>query len=214
VLSDGRPRVAIAPMDELHVVTVVAPDRPGLLADIAGVARGVPADVKSALVRTVADGPPGGTSPSTPGGWTAAARRPPSPPTLETELRRLAEGDRRCSTGSPAATPATGRRPARPPGRASSCCRGVGRGDGARGARRRPPGLLHAIGSALAGVGVDLRSAHVATHAGQAVDVLYVSEPDGGRLSPPRVAETVSALVDAGRRPRYGRVSSPRSAPR
>ena len=44
------------------------------------------------------------------------------------------------------------------------------------------PGLLHAIGSALAGVGVDLRSAHVATHAGQAVDVLYVSEPGGGQL--------------------------------
>src|SRR5690606_23353126 len=64
------------------------------------------------------------------------------------------------------------------------------------------PGLMHAIGSALASVGVDLRSAHVATHAGQAVDVLYVSEPGGGgRLSPPRVAETVSALVDAGALP-------------
>ena len=60
------------------------------------------------------------------------------------------------------------------------------------------PGLMHAIGAALAGVGVDLRSAHVATHAGQAVDVLYVCERGGGRLSPPRVAETVSVLVDAG----------------
>ena len=63
------------------------------------------------------------------------------------------------------------------------------------------PGLMHAVGAALARVGVDLRSAPVATHAGQAVDVLYVCEPGGGQLSPPRVAETVSALVDAGSLP-------------
>jgi [protein-PII] uridylyltransferase len=83
------------------------------------------------------------------------------------------------------------------------------------------PGLLHAIGAALAAVGVDLRSAHVATHAGQAVDVLYVSEPGGGQLSPPRVAETVSALVDAGAVPesasrpsRSLKATSTRAAPR
>jgi [protein-PII] uridylyltransferase len=63
------------------------------------------------------------------------------------------------------------------------------------------PGLLHAVGRALATMGVDLRSAHIATHAGQAVDVLYVGEPRGGSLSPPRVAATVSALVDAGSLP-------------
>jgi len=45
---------------------------------------------------------------------------------------------------------------------------------------------------------VDLHSAHVATHAGQAVDVLYLAEPGGGPLPPSRVAEAVAALVDAG----------------
>jgi [protein-PII] uridylyltransferase len=60
------------------------------------------------------------------------------------------------------------------------------------------PGLLHAIGAALAAIGVDLRSAHIATHAGQAVDVLYVTEPGGAVLTPARVAQTVAALVDAG----------------
>jgi [protein-PII] uridylyltransferase len=59
------------------------------------------------------------------------------------------------------------------------------------------PGLLHGLGSALAGLGIDLRSAHVATHAGQAVDVLYVSER-GAQLAPARVAQAVAALVDAG----------------
>jgi [protein-PII] uridylyltransferase len=66
------------------------------------------------------------------------------------------------------------------------------------------PGLLHGIGRALAELGVDLRSAHVATHAGQAVDVLYVSEPGGVRLDPPRVARTVAALVDAATLPGTG----------
>jgi [protein-PII] uridylyltransferase len=197
VLADGRPRVAIAPMDELHVVTVVAPDRPGLLADIAGVLAGFRLTVKSALVRTVAT-ESGGVAVDT--WWVdGGTDRPPSPPTLETELRRLAEGDRsvldrlaRRDAGyrAPTGAPARPRVVLLPGASAGSTVLEV------RAADR--PGLLHAIGSALAGVGVDLRSAHVATHAGQAVDVLYVSEGDGGRLSPPRVAETVAALVDAG----------------
>jgi [protein-PII] uridylyltransferase len=63
------------------------------------------------------------------------------------------------------------------------------------------PGLLHALGAALAEHGVDVRSAHVATHAGQAVDTLYLSEPGGGALTPARVASVVAALVDAGEVP-------------
>jgi [protein-PII] uridylyltransferase len=59
------------------------------------------------------------------------------------------------------------------------------------------PGLLHALGCTLAAAGVDVRSAHVATHAGQAVDTLYLAEPSGGQLDPPRVARVVAALVDA-----------------
>jgi [protein-PII] uridylyltransferase len=59
------------------------------------------------------------------------------------------------------------------------------------------PGLLHALGRALATEGIDIRSAHVATYAAQAVDVLYLAEPTGERLSPPRVAMAVAALSDA-----------------
>jgi [protein-PII] uridylyltransferase len=147
---------------------------------------------------------------------------PPSPPTLETELRRLADGDRtvldklaRREAGyrAPNGAPGRPRVVLLPGASAESTVLEV------RAADR--PGLLHAIGSALAGVGVDLRSAHVATHAGQAVDVLYVSEAGGGQLSPPRVAETVSALVDAGAVPEASaapsrglRPTSTRPAPR
>jgi [protein-PII] uridylyltransferase len=63
------------------------------------------------------------------------------------------------------------------------------------------PALLHAIGRALASAGVDVRSAHVATHAGQAVDTLYLSEPGGGPLQPARVARVVASVVDAGEVP-------------
>jgi [protein-PII] uridylyltransferase len=37
----------------------------------------------------------------------------------------------------------------------------------------------------------------VATHAGQAVDTLYLAEPDGSPLSPPRVGEALGALLGA-----------------
>jgi [protein-PII] uridylyltransferase len=123
----------------------------------------------------------------------------PSPRTLETGLRRLAEGDR-------SVLDRLARRDAsyRPPAGAPSRPRVVLLPGASAGATvlevRAPdrPGLLHALGGALADIGVDLHSAHVATHAGQAVDVLYVAEPGGAVLTPARVAQAVAALVDAG----------------
>jgi [protein-PII] uridylyltransferase len=60
------------------------------------------------------------------------------------------------------------------------------------------PGLLAALGRALVQANVDIRSAHVATLAGQAVDVLYVVEAaTRAPLSPPRVGVVVAALLEA-----------------
>jgi len=203
VTADRRPRVAVAAMDELHVITVVAPDRSGLLADIAGVLASFRLTVKSALVRTVASDTPDGPDIAVDTWWVdSGSGGPPDPATLELHLRRLGEGDlsvleplarRDAGFRSRAGVSARPRVVLLPGASAEATVLEV------RAADR--PGLMHAIGSALAGVGVDLRSAHVATHAGQAVDVLYVCEHGGGRLSPPRVAETVSVLVDAGSLP-------------
>jgi [protein-PII] uridylyltransferase len=220
VVTDGRPRVAVCGLDELHAVTVVALDRSGLFADIAGVLASFRLTVKSALVRTV---PAGGAGSGRAGGADNGGQGPgeekvqvavdtwwvdsgsgdvPSPPTLETSLRRLGEGDqsalerlhrRDAGYRAPSGAPARPRVVLLPGASAEATVLEV------RAADR--PGLLHAVGSALARVGVDLRSAHIATHAGQAVDVLYVGEPRGGALSPPRVAATVAALVDAGTLP-------------
>ena len=202
VVADGRPRVGISTLDELHAVTVVARDRAGLLADIAGTLASSRLTVKSALVRTV----PAGADqvPVAVDTWwvDSGGGSLPAPATLETDLRRLQDGDRsvldrlvRRDAGyrPPAGAPSRPRVVLLPGASADSTVLEV------RAADR--PGLLHAIGTALAAVGVDLRSAHIATHAGQAVDVLYVGEPGGGILSPPRVAATISGLVDAGTLP-------------
>jgi [protein-PII] uridylyltransferase len=200
VMADERPHVAVTAMDELHVITVVAMDRKGLLADIAGVLASFKLTAKSALVRTVTT-EAGDVAVDT--WWVdSGAGDPPAPATIETSLRRLEAGDvsvleplarRDAGYRAPSGAPARPRVVLLPGASAEATVLEV------RAADR--PGLMHAIGAALAGVGVDLRSAHVATHAGQAVDVLYVCEPGGGQLSPPRVAETVSVLVDAGTLP-------------
>lgn len=200
VIEDGRPRVALADVDEMHAVTVVALDRPGLFADIAGVLASFRLTVKSALVRTV---PAGGHDVAVDTWWVASPTGDlPASATLETHLRRLSDGDRtvldrlaRRDAGyrAPSGAQARPRVVLLPGASADATVLEV------RAADR--PGLLHAVGSALASVEVDLRSAHVATHAGQAVDVLYLSERGGGALTPPRVAATVSALVDAGTLP-------------
>jgi [protein-PII] uridylyltransferase len=199
-VTERRPRVAISALDELHAVTVVAADRAGLLADIAGMLAAFRLSVRSAQVRTVAAG---GGDVAVDTWWVeAGSAELPPPSVLEASLRRLAEGDRsilerlaRRDAGYrlPTGTPSRPRVVVLP-----------GASEGAtvvevRAADR--PGLLHALGSALTTVGVDLRSAHVATHAGQAVDVLYLAEPGGTPLSPPRVAEAVAALLDAGALP-------------
>ncbi len=56
------------------------------------------------------------------------------------------------------------------------------------------PGVIHLVCRALAGLGIAVRSAHVATLGPQAVDVFYVGEPAGGVLSAERAAAAVHAV--------------------
>jgi [protein-PII] uridylyltransferase len=182
---------------------VVAPDRLGLFADVSGLLAAHGLSVRSALVRTV-DATDRSVAVDS---WWVSAPYGDLPPvaTLVLALRRLAAGDR-------AVLDRLHRRDAayRPPRSVPAQPRVVlvpGASQHAtvvevRAADR--PGLLHALGLALATARVDVRSAHVATHAGQAVDTLYLAEPDGGALDPPRVARVVAALVDAAELPARG----------
>jgi [protein-PII] uridylyltransferase len=59
------------------------------------------------------------------------------------------------------------------------------------------PALLHEVGMTFARAGLSVHSAYIATYAGQTLDTFYVSEFGGKPLSPARVAQTISMLMDA-----------------
>jgi [protein-PII] uridylyltransferase len=59
------------------------------------------------------------------------------------------------------------------------------------------PGLLHDVGVTFARAGLSVHRAYIATYAGQTLDTFYVSEFGGQRLSPARVAQTISMLMEA-----------------
>jgi [protein-PII] uridylyltransferase len=59
------------------------------------------------------------------------------------------------------------------------------------------PALLHEVGMTFARAGLSVHRAYIATYAGQTLDTFYVSEFGGRTLSPARVAQTISMLMDA-----------------
>jgi [protein-PII] uridylyltransferase len=200
VRGGAGPQVSVNLFDGLHAVTVVAPDRLGLFADTAGLLATHGLTVRSALVRTV-DGLAVDTW------WVDAPYgEPPPAPTLLLGLHRLAAGDLSVLDRLVRRDAAAWSQPA-PPRNAAAQIAGDARAVLVTGASERAtvaevrapdrPGLLHGLGRALARLGVDVRSAHVATHAGQAVDTLYLAEPDGSPLSPGRVGAALGALLEA-----------------
>ena len=58
-------------------------------------------------------------------------------------------------------------------------------------------GLLYALGRALAAARLSIRSAHISTLAGQAIDTFYVIEADGRRPDAARTAVAVDTLTAA-----------------
>jgi [protein-PII] uridylyltransferase len=58
-------------------------------------------------------------------------------------------------------------------------------------------GLLYALGSALAVQRFSIRSAHISTLAGQAIDTFYVTESDGSRPNGQRSRTAVDTLTAA-----------------
>ncbi len=59
------------------------------------------------------------------------------------------------------------------------------------------PGVIRLVCAALAGLGVDVRSAHVETLGPQAVDVFYLREEGAGALSETRASEAAHAVRSA-----------------
>ena len=188
-------------------MSVVAPDRPGLFADVAGLLAVGGHGVRSAALRTVEGRALQEWHVDADGGSV------PDPATVVRRLARLTVGDRtlldqldRSRDGSSAV-----RSGQQPPGRPSTTLSASpsqlpavvevipGASDSAtvvhvRCTDRR--GLLHDIGRAVADCGVGIRSAHVETYAGQTLDTFYLTRVDGRPLSG---AQTDQALAAIGR---------------
>ncbi|MEW1954160.1 [protein-PII] uridylyltransferase [Terrabacter sp. NPDC080008] len=192
-VASGEPYVTVVSLGGAHRLDIVDRDRAGLFADTAGLLAAHGFVVRSAIVRTL-DGvavnewwvdSPGGES--------------PLPDVIARDLRRVAGGDR---------TPL-----GRLQRRRSAAVRSPGSGsvDSTRAkvvtsasdtatvievrATDRP-GLLQDIGITLARASLSVRSAHIATYAGQTLDTFYVTEFGGGRLAPARAAQTVAMIID------------------
>lgn len=192
----GQPHVVVTSLGGAHRIDVFDRDRLGLFADTAGLLAAQGLIVRSAVVRTVDGVAANEWHVETPGG------DPPDEAAIVRALVRLAQGDR-----EPLALLGRRRGPTvSSSSRASSGAPGQARAlvvshasDSATVIEVRTtdrPGLLHDIGITLARASLSVRSAHIATYAGQALDTFYVTEFGACPLSPARVARAVAMIID------------------
>jgi [protein-PII] uridylyltransferase len=197
-LSDAQ--LALTRRDDLEVtlvpasygveVTVVAPDRRGLLSTVAGVLSLHRLTVRSASTLSVDD--------KAVQVWTVLPEfgAAPVPAVLRDDIRRALEGrldvGGRLRKREEAYPERTGRHA--PPPRVDVV---AGASDTATVLEVRAhdrPGLLHRIGAVLAAQEVDVRSARVATIGSDAIDVFYVVGADGLPLPSAQARELAVAV--------------------
>jgi [protein-PII] uridylyltransferase len=191
VQLDGRPRVRFEAKAGGMQVVIAARDRLGLFSETAGLLAGHAISVRSAMLHTV-DGVAVNT-------WRVdkeLAADLPDAAFLVKQLERLEAGDS-------SVLQAIRRREARAnAGRAAepfveeirdasetAAVIELRTGDRA--------GLLFALGRALADARLSVRSAHISTLAGQAIDTFYVTEADGTRLTDQRAEQALRVLAGA-----------------
>lgn len=179
----GAPYLAITPTASGATIEIADRDRPGLFAACAHLLASFGMTVRSARVRT--------TDAIAHNTWRVEAPLADLPD-VEQLSRGLQEGRRpRRSAGGPA--PVVGCVPSRAtvvPGASDDALvievRALDR-----------PGLLGNLGETFGAQRLAIRSAHVATYAGQAVDTFYLTTTDGTGVAPPDVARLIAALIDA-----------------
>lgn len=195
-IASGEPRVVIHAQGGSYRIDVFDRDRLGLFADTAGLLAAYGMVVRTAILRTVDGVAANEWHVETPSG------EPPDEQRIVRGLERLAQGDRtplgllerrRQFAGQPSAQASSGS-----PGQARALVVPHASQEATvievRAQDR--PGLLHELGLAFARSGLSVRSAHIATYAGQTLDTFYVTEFGGRLLSPAKVAQTVSVVID------------------
>jgi len=195
-VAAGEPRVVVRPQGGCYRIDIFDRDRLGLFADTAGLLAAYGLVVRTAILRTLDGVAANEWHVESPSG------EAPDEARIVRGLARLAQGDR-----APLGTLDRRRQFAGPPSaRAGSGSPGQARAlvvphasDEATVLEVRAqdrPGLLHELGVTFAKAGLSVRSAHIATYAGQTLDTFYVTEFGGRLLSPAKVAQTVSSIID------------------
>jgi [protein-PII] uridylyltransferase len=181
VRRHGAVSIRVAAAEAGARVTVLAPDRVGLLADTAALFALQRAPVRSARAWSQDDI---GVSI-----WHVADEHLDEA-VLRNRFEAIATGrvdlTARLAPGPARVPPAV---VVRPEASAHSTVMEVRTGD--------DPAVVHQVCAALAGLGLTVRSAHVDTLGPQAVDVFYVQEAQTGVLSDARAAEAAHAVRDA-----------------
>ncbi len=183
---------SLTPLGGAHRVDVYDRDRLGLFADTAGLLAAQGHIVRSAVVRTSTGSPQRVARRVT--RRRGAAARDHRPRAL-----RVASGDRAPRHAVAAPPPASVRSPVTGSRRQTRAMVIISASDSATVIEVRAtdrPGLLHDIGITLSRASLSVRSAHIATYAGQALDTFYVTEFGGRPLPPARVAQAVSMIID------------------
>jgi len=177
----GGLSIEVVPVDGGARVTVMAPDRVGLLADAAALFALQRASVRSARAWSQDDI---GVSV-----WEVAEEHLDEK-VLRQRFDAIVAGRvdpvARLSAGSGAIAPSV---VVRPEASARATVLEVRTTD--------RPGVVHLVCAALAGLDLTVRSAHVDTLGPQAVDVFYVQESHAGALPDTRAAEAAHAVRDA-----------------
>ena len=181
----GAVSVEITPHEVGATVTVIAADRVGLLADVAGGLAALRVPVKAARAWAQVDDE---------GEWGVSAWEVPDayldPAVVRDRIRRVAEGTQRLP-----APPARGidELPpiveVRPAASRQSLVLEIRTSD--------RPGVVHLVLTTLAELGLTVASAHVSTLGPQAVDVFYVQEVGGVRPTEERAATAAHAVRSA-----------------
>jgi [protein-PII] uridylyltransferase len=195
-VAAGEPRVIVRPQGGAWRIDIFDRDRLGLFADTAGLLAAYGLVVRTAILRTL-------------DGVAANEWHVESPSGDEPDAERITRGLARLSQGDRAPLSLLDRR--RQFAGPTSAQSGSGNPGQARAlvvphaseeatvlevrAQDRP-GLLHELGMAFAKAGLSVRSAHIATYAGQTLDTFYLTEFGGRLLSPAKVAQTVAAIID------------------
>lgn len=185
------PVVTVSAEGALVAVRVEARDRLGLFADVAGVLAAARCSVRRADLATVTA--PTGELVAVDDWVVEFEHGEPDAQALETTLRRVEAGDRS----------ALQRLARRGRGGESGLPPRVFYVDGASASAtvievrcQDRPGLLYDLGRALAGARVSVRSAHIATSAGQAMDTFYLVDSSGEPLAPAAVGQVVGVLME------------------